>query len=118
MSMENVLPRLTEGAVVVVPADRSEVLLAVLMAHQAGHLPVASPASCSTAASSYRSRSSAWSMACARTLPIIRTSLNSFETAVRITHIRGRLAADSQRKFDTALARCSSATSTRQRYWP
>ena len=31
MSMENVLPRLTEGAVVLIPGDRSEVLLAVLM---------------------------------------------------------------------------------------
>jgi phosphate acetyltransferase len=37
-------------------------------------------------------------------LPIVRSSLDTYETVVRITHARGRLAADSQRKYDTALA--------------
>ena len=103
MSMENVLPWLSEGAVVVVPADRSEVLLAVLMAHQAATFPSIAgivlnggfemPEPVVRLVEGLRT-----------TLPIIRTSLNSYETTVRITHIRGRLAADSQRKFDTARA--------------
>jgi phosphate acetyltransferase len=40
----------------------------------------------------------------APSVPIIRTDLASYEAALRITHTRGRLAADSQRKHDTALA--------------
>ncbi|MCY7326794.1 MAG: AAA family ATPase, partial [Microbacteriaceae bacterium] len=36
MSMENVLPRLLEGAIVVVPGDRSDVLLATMLADQSG----------------------------------------------------------------------------------
>ena len=37
-------------------------------------------------------------------LPIIATDLGTYETAVRIMNTRGRLAADSQRRYDTALA--------------
>ncbi|WP_265113536.1 DRTGG domain-containing protein, partial [Mycobacterium tuberculosis] len=39
MSMVNVLPRLTEEAVVVIPADRTEVLLAALLADSSGTFP-------------------------------------------------------------------------------
>ncbi|MGO1921462.1 MAG: AAA family ATPase, partial [Microbacterium sp.] len=39
MSMVNVLPRLTDDAVVVVPADRTEVLLALLLADASGTFP-------------------------------------------------------------------------------
>ena len=41
MSMVNVLPRLFEGSLVIIPADRTEVLLAALLAHRVGHVPVA-----------------------------------------------------------------------------
>ena len=37
-------------------------------------------------------------------LPIIATDLGTYETAVRVMNTRGRLAADSQRRYDTALA--------------
>jgi phosphate acetyltransferase len=37
-------------------------------------------------------------------LPIIATDLGTYETTVRIMNTRGRLAADSQRRYDTALA--------------
>ncbi|WP_316315032.1 DRTGG domain-containing protein, partial [Clavibacter michiganensis] len=39
MSMENVRARLTEGAIVVIPDDRSEVLLGVLTAHASETVP-------------------------------------------------------------------------------
>ncbi|MDF2994301.1 MAG: phosphotransacetylase, partial [Microbacterium sp.] len=39
MSMVNVLPRLKESAVIVIPADRSEVLLATLLANASGTFP-------------------------------------------------------------------------------
>lgn len=101
MGMNNVLPRLIEGSVVVVPADRTEVLLAVLMANESGTFPSVAgivlnggfelPEPIERLIEGIRS-----------TLPIIRTELGSYDTAVRITRIRPRLAADSQRKLDTA----------------
>lgn len=103
MGMNNVLPRLIEGSVVVVPADRTEVLLAVLMANESGTFPSVAgivlnggfelPEPIDRLMEGLRS-----------TLPIIRTELGSYDTAVRITQIRPRLAADSQRKLDTARA--------------
>jgi phosphate acetyltransferase len=103
MSMENVLPRLTEGAVVLVPGDRSEVLLAVLMAHASETFP-------SIAAiilyGGFETPASVQSLidGLDPTLPIIRTPYGTYDTVLRITESRGRLAADSQRKYDTALA--------------
>ncbi len=103
MSMNNVLPRLSDGAVVVVPGDRTEVLLAVLMANAAGTFPSIAgivltggfdlPEPIQRLLAGLRSP-----------LPIVRTGLDTYDTVVRITHARGRLAADSQRKYDTALA--------------
>lgn len=101
MGMNNVLPRLIEGAVIVVPADRTEILLAVLLANESGTFPSVAgivlnggfeiPEPIDRLLEGLRS-----------TLPIIRTELGSYDTAVRITQIRPRLAADSQRKLDTA----------------
>jgi phosphate acetyltransferase len=103
MGMNNVLPRLIEGSIVIVPADRTEVLLAVLMANESGTFPSLAgivlnggfelPEPIDRLMEGIRS-----------TLPIIRTELGSYDTAVRITQIRPRLAADSQRKLDTARA--------------
>lgn len=102
MSMNNVLPRLLEGAVVVVPADRTEVLLAVLLANASGTFPSLAgivlnggfdlPEPIQRLLNGVRSP-----------LPIISTELGSYDTALRITRTRGRLAADSSRKRDTAL---------------
>jgi len=103
MSMNNVLPRLVDGSVVVVPGDRTEVLLAVLMANASGTFPSIAgivlnggfdlPEPIERLLAGLRSP-----------LPIVRTGLDTYETVVKITHARGRLAADSQRKYDTALA--------------
>ncbi len=103
MAMDNVLPRLIEGSVVVVPGDRTEVLLAVLMANDSGTFPSVAgivlnggfelPEPIDRLIEGIRP-----------TLPIIVTELSSYDTAVRITRIRPRLAADSQRKLDTARA--------------
>ncbi len=103
MGMNNVLPRLIEGSVVVVPGDRTEVLLAVLMANESGTFPSVAgivlnggfelPEPIDRLIEGIRP-----------TLPIIVTELGSYDTAVRITRIRPRLAADSQRKLDTARA--------------
>jgi phosphate acetyltransferase len=103
MSMRNVLPRLTEGAVVVVPGDRAELLLAVLMANASGTFP-------SLAAivlnGGFEVPEPVMRLieGLDPKIPIISTELGTYETAVRITQTRGRLAADSPVKFDNALA--------------
>jgi phosphate acetyltransferase len=103
MSMVNVLPRLFESAVVVVPADRTEVLLAALLAHASGTFPSLAgvvlngpfplPDDIDRLIDGLDS-----------SLPIIATDGGTYDTAVRIMNTRGRLAADSQRRYDTALA--------------
>jgi phosphate acetyltransferase len=103
MSMENSLPRLTEGAIVVIPGDRSEMLLAALTAHASDTFP--------SLAGLVLNGGFELSPVITRliagldhTLPIITTEFGTYPTAQRITQTRGRLAADSERKRDIALA--------------
>ena len=103
MSMENVLVRLSEGAIVVVPGDRSEVLLAVLTAHASETFP--SLAGIVLNGGFELSPTIERLMAgLDQTLPIILTDLGTYATAQRITQARGRLSATSRRKIDTALS--------------
>jgi phosphate acetyltransferase len=103
MSMENVLARLMEGGLVVIPGDRTEMLLGALTAHASGTFPSLSgivlnggfelsPLITNLIAGLDES------------LPIITCSTGTYQTAQRVAGTRGRLAADSQRKYDTALA--------------
>ncbi len=103
MSMNNVLPRLIEGAVVVIAADRTDVLLATLLANASGTFPSISgivlngpfdlPPDVERLIEGLGS-----------TVPIITTAHGTYETALRVMRTRGRLAADSQRRYDTALS--------------
>ncbi|HEX4057693.1 MAG TPA: phosphate acetyltransferase [Galbitalea sp.] len=103
MSMENVLPRLTESAIVVTPGDRADVLVGVLLADGSGTFPSLSGiilnGGFELAPQVQRLVSGIGSA-----LPIAMTRLDTFETLRRIAQTRGRLAADSQRKYDTARA--------------
>ncbi|MDI9890731.1 phosphate acetyltransferase [Microbacterium proteolyticum] len=103
MSMVNVLPRLMESAVIVIPADRTEVLLATLLANASGTFPslagVVLNGGFELPDTIVRLIDGLGS-----SLPIIATDLGTYDTAVRIMNTRGRLAADSQRRYDTALA--------------
>lgn len=102
MSLNNVLPRLIESSVVVIPADRTEILVGVLTAQAAESFPSVSgivlngpfelPEPIERLISGLKVR-----------LPIITTPWGSFDTTVGILSARGRLAAESQRKRDTAL---------------
>ena len=103
MSMENVLPRLVEGGVVVIPGDRSEMLIAALTAHASGTFP--------SLAGIILNGGFELSPVITRliegldqSLPIITTELGTWATAQRISQVRGQLTATSQRKIDTALA--------------
>ncbi|MCU1424876.1 MAG: putative phosphate acetyltransferase, partial [Microbacteriaceae bacterium] len=103
MSMENSLTRLTEGAIVVIPGDRSEMVLAALTAHSSDTFP--------SLAGVVLNGGFELSPVITRLiagldqrLPIIVTQLGTYPTAQRIVQTRGRLAADSDRKRDIALA--------------
>ncbi|HZW41551.1 MAG TPA: phosphate acetyltransferase, partial [Agromyces sp.] len=104
MSMENVLTRLIEGSVVVVPGDRSEVLLGVLTAHASATFPSISGIVLNGGFPLSEQIERLIEGMKAGLPPIIRTELGSYDTALSITHTRGRLAAESQRKRDTALS--------------
>ena len=103
MSMENVLTRLIEGSVVVVAGDRSDVLLAMLMAHSAETFPSLAGIILN-GGFDLLPQIELLIDGLDSSLPIIRTQLGTYDTARIITRTRGRLAADSPRKFDTALA--------------
>jgi len=103
MSLDNILPRLQDGAIVIVPADRTEVLLGLLLANSSGTFPSIAgiilngpfplPEPVQKLMAGLDS-----------SLPIVQTDLDTYDTAARVMSTRGRLAAGSQRRFDTALA--------------
>ncbi|CAH0247763.1 Phosphate acetyltransferase [Microbacterium oxydans] len=102
MSMVNVLPRLTEEAVVVIPADRTEVLLATLLADASGTFPRVAgiilngpfplPEPIVRLLDGFSS-----------TVPIIATDLGTYDTAVQVMGARGRISPDSRGRYDRAL---------------
>jgi phosphate acetyltransferase len=102
MSMVNVLPRLTDEAVVVIPADRTEVLLAALLADSSGTFPRIAgiilngpfplPDPILQLLDGFAS-----------SVPIITTDLGTYDTAVRVMGTRGRISADSRGRYDRAL---------------
>lgn len=103
MSLDNILPRLTEGAIVIVPADRTEALLGLLLANSSGTFPsiaaiiLNGPFPLPQVVQDLM-------VGLDSSLPIILTDLDTYDTAIRVMGTRGRLAAGSQRRFDTALA--------------
>ncbi|HEV2129305.1 MAG TPA: phosphate acyltransferase, partial [Thermomicrobiales bacterium] len=103
MSMENVLVRLTPDSAVVAPGDRSEVLLSLLMAHTSGTFPSLSGIILN-GGFDVSPTIERLIEGIGVDLPILRTNLNTFETAYRVSRTRGRFGADSQRKYDRALS--------------
>ena len=103
MSMENVLNRLIEGAVVVVAGDRADVLLGMLLAHASDTFPSLSGIILN-GGFEVLPQIRLLIEGLDSSLPIITTPLGTYDTARNITTTRGRLAADSPLKFDTALA--------------
>ncbi len=103
MSLEHLLERLTDGAVVITPGDRGDILLGLVSAHAAEGFPSLAgiilnggfypPDVITRLVGGLGQR-----------LPIIRTDQGTFRSANRAASVRGRLSADSQRKVDTALA--------------
>ncbi|REJ05898.1 phosphate acetyltransferase [Microbacterium bovistercoris] len=102
MSMVNVLPRITEGAVVVIAADRTEVLLAALLASASGTFPQIAgivlngpfelPEPIEQLLEGFEIG-----------VPIVATDLGTFDTATHIMNTRGRLSVQSGQRYDKAL---------------
>ncbi|AYF77207.1 phosphate acetyltransferase [Nocardia yunnanensis] len=103
MTAEHILERLTDGVAVITPGDRSDVLLALVNAHEAEGFP--SLAGIIMNGGMLPEPSIARLMAGLKPkLPILSTDLGTFETAKATALTRGRVSLSSIRKVDTALA--------------
>ncbi|MFC7431230.1 MULTISPECIES: phosphate acetyltransferase [unclassified Agrococcus] len=103
MSMEHVLDRLIDGGIVVVPGDRSDVVVATLLAQRSESFP--------TVAGIILNGGFDLAPPVQRlidgldlTMPIARSPHGTYETARRIAGTRGAISTGTQRKRDTALA--------------
>ncbi|MGC0142834.1 phosphate acetyltransferase [Pseudactinotalea sp. Z1732] len=107
MTMEHILDRLTEGAIVIVPGDRSDVILAVLSANRAESFPTLSGLILN---GGFRPPEPVRRLldGLSLQLPVITTDLGTYETASEVARTRGLLSAGTQRKLD--LARATFAT--------
>ena len=103
MSLENVLPRLVEGGVVIVPGDRSDVLVGTVVAHLSHTFPMLAGIIVNggfpIAPAIQRLLEGLGS-----TLPIAACPADTYETAVNVTRARSRFAADSPQKYARAVA--------------
>jgi phosphate acetyltransferase len=102
MTADHVLERLRDGVAVITPGDRSDVLLAVASAHAAEGFP---SLSCIVLNGGFELHPSIAALVAGLRLrlPIVATSLGTYDAASAAASARGRVTATSQRKIDTAL---------------
>jgi phosphate acetyltransferase len=102
MTADHVLERLRDGMAVITPGDRSDVVLAVASAHAAEGFP---SLSCIILNGGLELHPSVAALVAGLRLrlPIIGTTLGTYETASAAASARGRVTFASQRKIDTAL---------------
>jgi phosphate acetyltransferase len=103
MTMPNVLDRIFDGAVVITPGDRPDVVLGVLMAHLSSGFPQVSGIVLN-GGFQLPEQVARLLEGTGATLPIIATGLDTHETSARLTSVRGRLSEDSPRKLVLALS--------------
>ncbi|OBH90948.1 phosphate acetyltransferase [Mycobacterium sp. E2733] len=102
MTADHVLERLADGVAVITPGDRSDVVLAVTSAHAAEGFP---SLSCIVLNGGFDLHPSISALVAGLRLrlPIVTTTLGTYDTASAAASARGRVTATSQRKIDTAL---------------
>jgi phosphate acetyltransferase len=103
MTLPNVLDHLFEGALVVTPGDRPEIVLGVLTAHLSASFPQVS-AIVLNGGLDLPPQVRRLLDGLAVTLPIITTRLDTHATSTALTNQRGHLDKGSPRKIATALA--------------
>ncbi|AEF38985.1 phosphate acetyltransferase [Hoyosella subflava] len=102
MTAEHLLERLKEGAAVIAPADRSDVLLALVMAHEAEGFPSLAGIIFNGGLLPHKSIEKLVEGLKPK-LPIITSEYGTFQTASIAAETRGRVGVGSQRKVDTAI---------------
>src|SRR6478752_2222742 len=102
MSLPNVLTRLREDYTIIAPGDRSDVLPALIMAHQSATFPNLSSI---VLTGGYTPPDSVQQLmdGVEQALPILITTGGTFDTASTLATTRGRLTAGSKVKLETAL---------------
>lgn len=103
MTAENILDRLTEGQVVIVPADRSDVLLALVNAHEAQGFPSLAGIILNGGLLPHPAIDKLVK-GLRPTLPLIATSHRTYDTAEKVSNTGSRITVDALRKIDTAFA--------------
>lgn len=103
MTLENLLPRLAAGTLVVMPGDRTDTLLGVLLAHAGDTFPALAGVLLTGGLTPAHHTQRLIDGLGVR-LPIARTELGTFETAGRVAAVHGRLAAESPQKYARAVA--------------
>lgn len=101
MTLPNVLDRITENCTVVAPGDRYDLLPGMMMAQQSGTFPSMSSLVL-TGGYTVPDQVVRLIEGLPQELPIITTDLPTFETAVKVSQVRGQLTADSPQKIDAA----------------
>ncbi|WP_435299456.1 phosphate acetyltransferase [Timonella sp. A28] len=103
MTFEHLLEKLVDGAVVITPGDRVDVLLGLLVAQTATSFP--SLAAIILNGGFYPPESVSRLLDDINpSVPVIHTELGTFRSASAAANVRGRLSKDAQRKVDTAMA--------------
>jgi phosphate acetyltransferase len=102
MTLPNVLDHLNEGSVVITPGDRTDIILSMLSAHRSDTFPSLSGLILS---GGLRPDGQVWRLieGVNARLPVLSTTLDTFETAAALADARGGIHADSARKIETAL---------------
>ena len=103
MTVEHILERLNEGMVVIAPADRSDVLLALVTANAAQGFPRLSGIILNGGLRPHP-MIHALVAGLQSTLPIIMCEHGTYDTARTAANTRGRVSAGSARKIEAALA--------------
>ena len=101
MTLPNVLDRLFEGAVVITPGDRPEIVLGVLTAHVSANFPQISGIVLNGGIS-LPAQVARLIEGIGATMPIVATTLGTHATTSALNSVRGRLTRDSPRKITTA----------------
>jgi phosphate acetyltransferase len=102
MTLENLLPRLVQGALVVMPGDRVDTLVGVLLAHASPAFP--SLTGVLLTGGLTPPPNAARLLDGIATLPIARTDLGTYEAVTAVSAARGLLAAESPQKTADAIA--------------
>ena len=101
MSMPNVLDRLTPDATVITASDRADLIPGLVLAHQSGTFP---PLAGIVLTGGYPLPDSIRRLAngIEQDLPVVLTDLGTFQTAERLSRVRGPLTRQSVNKIETA----------------